>query len=145
MPHLIASGAHAICLHGSHILLIRRSLELDTWPGFWSIPGGKVEDGEFFRECALRETEEEIGITIDRDAIEQDIFVETRTVQGMKMHYFAVVSSWGGTPDNIEAHKHSDMQWFHIDDLPVPFVPHHMAALGCYKNGKSYTELDVAP
>jgi 8-oxo-dGTP diphosphatase len=145
MPHLLASGAHTICLHGSHVLLIRRSLELDTWPGFWSFPGGKVEEGEFFRECALRETEEEVGITIEGSNIEQDIFVETRTVQGMKMYYFAVVSDWDNMPENIEPEKHADIEWFHIDDLPTPFVPHHMAALDCYKTGKSYTELDVAP
>ena len=145
MPHLLASGAHTICLHGSHVLLILRSLELDTWPGFWSFPGGKVEDGEFFRECALRETEEEVGIVIDADNIDNDIFVETRTVQGMKMYYFAVISHWHNMPENIEPNKHADMQWFHIDELPKPFVPHHMAALDCYKNRKSYTEYDVAP
>ena len=49
------------------------------------------------------------------------------------MHYFAVVSNWDGTPENMEPHKHSDMQWFNIDELPTPFVPHQMAALDCYK------------
>jgi 8-oxo-dGTP diphosphatase len=145
MPQLIASWAHTICLHGTHVLLIRRGIELDTWPGFWAFPGGKVEEWEFFRECAIRETEEEVGITIERDSIEHDIFVENRSVQGIKMYYFAVVSSWVGMPANIEPSKHSDMQWFALDDLPSPFVPHHMAALDCFKTGKTYTEIDVAP
>lgn len=82
---------------------------------------------------------------MESDNIEHDIFVETRTVQGMKMYYFAVISDWNNMPENIEPKKHADMQWFHIDELPTPFVPHHMAALDCYKSGKSYTELDVAP
>lgn len=81
MSQFLASGAHTICLHGSHVLIIKRSLELDTWPGFWSFPGGKVENGEFFRECAQRETEEEVGIIVGLEDIKNDIFVEIRTVQ----------------------------------------------------------------
>jgi hypothetical protein len=86
-----------------------------------------------------------VGITINTSSIEKDIFVETRTVQGMKVYYFAIVSDWDNMPENIEPSKHLDMQWFPLDALPTPFVPHHLAALSCYKTGKSYTELDVAP
>ena len=31
-------------------------------PGFWELPGGKIEPGESAREAAIRELEEEIGI-----------------------------------------------------------------------------------
>lgn len=40
---------------GSEILLIRRN-------GFWDLPKGKIEKGESYEECALREVEEETGI-----------------------------------------------------------------------------------
>lgn len=63
----------------------------------------------------------------------------------MKMYYFGVVSDWDGMPDNIERDKHLDARWFELDDLPHPFVPHHLAALDCYRTGNSYTEIDVAP
>ena len=33
------------------------------WPG-WSFPGGKVESGESFYDCALREIKEETGFTV---------------------------------------------------------------------------------
>lgn len=104
-----------------------------------------MEEGEFFRECAIRETEEEVGISVDTSAIQSDIFVETRTAQGIKMYYFGIVRDWDGMPENIEPHKHLDARWFALDDLPQPFVPHHLAALDCYKKGNSYTEIDVAP
>jgi ADP-ribose pyrophosphatase YjhB (NUDIX family) len=35
------------------------------WYGTYTIPKGKVEEGESFVEAAIRETEEEIGIKID--------------------------------------------------------------------------------
>ena len=63
----------------------------------------------------------------------------------MKIYYFAVTSTWIGMPENLEPAKHTDMQWFALDDLPSPFVPHHMSALDCFHSGKAYTETDVAP
>ena len=49
-------------MHGSHVLLIKRSNSTEVWPNFWAFPGGKVDANELFREAALREAEEEIGI-----------------------------------------------------------------------------------
>jgi 8-oxo-dGTP pyrophosphatase MutT (NUDIX family) len=42
-------------------LLVRRTAEGDH-AGEWSIPGGKIEDGETAEEAAERECEEELGI-----------------------------------------------------------------------------------
>lgn len=39
------------------------------WFATYSIPKGRVEDGEDHLACALRETEEELGIKIDADKI----------------------------------------------------------------------------
>lgn len=48
-------------------------------------------------------------------------------------------------PENIEEDKHTDMIWCNMDELPSPFVPHHLCAIDCLKSGNTYTELDVAP
>jgi len=45
-----------------HILYEQRSSKLKTQPGDVCFPGGVMEPGETPVECALRETEEEIGI-----------------------------------------------------------------------------------
>ena len=49
-----------ICFRGDDVLLIRRG----TAPrkGEWSIPGGRIENGESERDAALRELFEETGI-----------------------------------------------------------------------------------
>ena len=45
-----------------NILLTLRSRQLTNHPGQISFPGGKVNSKESFYDCALRETEEEIGL-----------------------------------------------------------------------------------
>ena len=47
---------------GLHIIFERRSSRMKTQPGDVCFPGGRMEPGESPVECALRETEEEIGI-----------------------------------------------------------------------------------
>lgn len=91
---LIPSGAHIILLHGSHILLLRRSSSVPNWPGHWCFPGGKVDEGELFREAAIRETLEETGVTIDPDTIEEEFLINARYVNGTRMYYFGLVTDW---------------------------------------------------
>ena len=49
-----------------HILYEQRSTKIKTQPGDVCFPGGVMEKGETPIECALRETEEEIGIPQDK-------------------------------------------------------------------------------
>ncbi len=53
-------GAGTILTDGKVILLLKRGDKGD-FPGYWSLPGGKVEDGETFLGGAQRETREETG------------------------------------------------------------------------------------
>lgn len=48
------------------VLIQRRSLQKPNWPGRWCCSaGGCVQHGETPLEAALRETQEELGITLD--------------------------------------------------------------------------------
>ena len=47
---------------GLHLLFEKRSGNIKQ-PGDICFPGGRIEEGESITECALRETDEEIGIT----------------------------------------------------------------------------------
>lgn len=59
-------------LHGSNgleLLFTVRGEELTHHAGQISFPGGAVDDGESIEEAALRETREEVGIEVPREAI----------------------------------------------------------------------------
>ncbi|MFD8789403.1 NUDIX domain-containing protein [Streptomyces vinaceus] len=54
--------ADVVLLAAGHILLIERGW--DPHAGCWALPGGHVDKGETSLEAAVRELEEEAGITI---------------------------------------------------------------------------------
>lgn len=53
-------GASMVVLHGDAVLLVKRGRE--PLAGLWSLPGGRIEDGESSLEAALREAFEETGL-----------------------------------------------------------------------------------
>ena len=72
---------------GIHLLYEIRGKDLDRQPGEICFPGGEVEEGESYAECALRETFEEIGIEPDRI----ELIGELTTIYGIgrfAMHCF---------------------------------------------------------
>ena len=89
------------------VLLIR--LNKETSAGVWVPPGGKVETGEQARDCAIRETYEELGIKIEIDGIyglyEKTYGDEIWTFILYKAH---VVD---GTPKSQEPGKVVEVKW----------------------------------
>jgi isopentenyldiphosphate isomerase len=53
----------AVISTDGRLLIHRRSLDKDVWPGWWDIAaGGVVASGETYEDAARRELEEELGI-----------------------------------------------------------------------------------
>jgi len=48
-------------MDGGRVLLVKRSPDEPSFPGFWEFPGGSVELGETPAEAAAREFREECG------------------------------------------------------------------------------------
>lgn len=140
---LIPSAAHIIFLHGSQILLLRRSMHQPNWPGHWCFPGGKVDDDELLRESAIRETSEEVGITLSSDDIVADYVINARYTNGTRIYYFGVVTDWTGQPENKEEHLHEEAEWFSLNDLPLSIVPHHREAIEAMKHKTHFREYDA--
>ena len=60
--------AHALVKIGDKYLLIKRTPikrgKPNSFPEYWDIPGGMVEDGETPREAVIREAKEEVNLDI---------------------------------------------------------------------------------
>ena len=51
------------------LLLTRRAARLRAHAGQWALPGGRRDAGETAAEGALREVQEEVGLTLSTDAV----------------------------------------------------------------------------
>lgn len=92
--------------------------------GCWSIPGGHLEFGETFKQCARREALEETGLEITnivQGPTTNDIFVPENK------HYvsiFMIGQYQSGEPQIMEPEKNEMWGWFTFDALPSPlFLP----------------------
>ena len=84
--------------------------------GKWNGAGGKVEPGETPLAAAIRETEEEVGVTPKnaRKVAELDFFLTHEPGFNNYAHVF-VATEWDGEPRETEEMR---PQWFAISDIP---------------------------
>ena len=91
----------------------------DNWQ--WSTPGGKIDPGETFEDCAIRETKEETNLDIKNPRILtiRNHKSKTGTWTGVIMH----TTQYSGTPKTMEPDKHAEWRWFKLDELPDGILP----------------------
>src|SRR4030095_4474970 len=84
---------------GGEFLLAQRPAS-KVYPGFWEVPGGKIEAGEDPRAARDRELEQDLAIRV-RAATPWITRVYAYTHATVRLHFFRV-SAWDGDPRPLE-------------------------------------------
>jgi 8-oxo-dGTP diphosphatase len=121
------------------ILLIERTKEPNK--GCWSPIGGKLEMqlGESPYECAIRETEEEIGLQLTEHDLHLFCMISEKGYEG-KTHWlmflFDCLKPIHDLPPTIDEGQFSFFKESAIDDLPIPETDRKLL-WDIYKQGRS--------
>ncbi|OGN08164.1 MAG: hypothetical protein A3J46_00810 [Candidatus Yanofskybacteria bacterium RIFCSPHIGHO2_02_FULL_41_11] len=112
-------------MKGDEILLAakKRSLSgFDVAIGKWNGVGGKIDDGETIRSAATRELNEEIGVVVSEDDLEEagniKFYFKNKPEWAQHMHIF-VVKNWEGEPVETEEMK---PRWYKYHEIPLDLM-----------------------
>ena len=125
----------AVIVHdkaADRVLLIQRAPNAKFAPLHWDLPVGKADKGEAITTAAVRELKEETGLITEPAELQVAGIIHgawgVEAPNGFLTIVFAV-HRWDGEPVNTEPHKHRQVTWFPVDQLPSRHVPTTRQAL----------------
>ena len=125
MPEKIIDVAVGVLLRPDGTVLLGNRPADKPWPGWWELPGGKLEQGESVLQALTRELKEEIGITVTR-ATPWVTYVHTYPTTTVRLA-FCRVTEWTGEPQSLEGQL---LRWAPIETaqdvpqlLPATYPP----------------------
>jgi 8-oxo-dGTP diphosphatase len=102
---------------------------------------GHVERGETAYDAARREAREEVGVELG-DLTFVTSMQRTRHADPIdeRIDFFFSCRTWNGEPRIVEPSKCGGLEWYPLDSLPDPVVPHERFVLERLGTGvESYT------
>jgi 8-oxo-dGTP pyrophosphatase MutT (NUDIX family) len=121
MPEANLDGRMVDVSGGAAFLLCRRASRLNSHAAQWALPGGRIDPGESAVDAALRELNEEVGITLPDSAV-LGLLDDYSTRSG---YVITPVVVWGGgrldprpAPDEVVAAYRVGLHQLLRDDSP---------------------------
>ena len=111
----IAIGA--IVIHDGALLMVQRAN--DPGKGLWSLPGGRVEQGEYLADALRREVREETGLAVDVGELAGILEVPGDDLHYVILDFHATVD---GAVEPVAGTDASDVRWVPLD---------HVARMDC--------------
>ncbi len=109
-------GALAVVLRKGCVLLIERGIEPHL--GYWSLPGGVIDEGESAGEAAVRETLEETGLVVE---VVRGLGVVTGPLTGREHGVYLCAVVGGGL--RVSPPEVTDVRWVQYERLGGLMVP----------------------
>ena len=108
---------------GNKCLLCKRN-KRGSFPGMWSVPAGKIEDGEGTRSAAVREFKEETDLDINPDILKFNGILPRQTRDGK--HFKGLMFLYTYSTDEVltpdlenakDGEEHTECGYFTKDEL----------------------------
>lgn len=139
--HKIIPASFLILKNNDKILLMRR-FATGYFDGWYGLPSGHIEHGELPYECLIRETQEEIGITLLKaDVSLIHTMYRINGNEDDRVDFFFLAEKWSGEIQNIEPNKCDNMGWYPLSQLPENLIPPIRVVIQAWQRGETYTDL----
>ncbi len=137
LRHNIIADVHLLLLNEDQVLFGRRQ-NTGYEDGAHHLPSGHLEAGESVVAALIREAKEEIGVSIEPEAVEF-AHVMHNSSSGGRAAFFFTVRIWDGEPDNREPDKCSGLAWSSLDALPDHLIAYCRTALEHIAAGQPFS------
>lgn len=107
----------------------------------YAVPSGHVEDGETFKQAAVRETLEEVGLKIRPEDLIYKTTIHRQSSDSTRVDVWFEALAWSGEPENMEPDKHSKIEWLELDNLPDNTIDYISFGIECINAGQGYGEI----
>lgn len=131
-------GVGVLIVKDGQVLLAKR--KGSHGEGEYAFPGGHLEYGESFSECAIRETREETGIEISD--IKFQYLANIIKYAGKQYVHVGLTAKWkSGEPEVLETNKSEDWEWYPLDKFPEPVFEMCRLAIKSLNDGQTFYDL----
>ncbi len=116
-PETPLIGVGAIIIENGRVVLVKRGHP--PLAGEWSIPGGVLEVGELLKEAAIREANEETGLSVEPGEILGVFDRLIRAAGRVQYHYVLIDFLCRRVAGELKPGSDAaEVRWFAPDELP---------------------------
>lgn len=132
-------AAHLILRDSVGKILLMRRAGTEYGEGMLAFPAGHVDLGETPTASIIRETAEELGITVASASLAPAGVMFRRSLEP-RVDFFFTASVWEGTPRICEPNKCTGLVWADPDDLPSGTLDYIESAIANLGHGQHFSE-----
>lgn len=126
--HTPFAAVYLLLLEGDSVLLLERQ-NTGHRDGEYSLVAGHIEEGEAATEAMVREASEEVGIDVERSALDPVHVIHRNSGDRAYVDVFFACEEWAGRVENREPEKCAELAWYERSDLPANTVAYFEQAI----------------
>jgi 8-oxo-dGTP pyrophosphatase MutT (NUDIX family) len=118
----------------NQILIAKRVWWFSSW--LYNFPSGHLEDGESLEETAIRETKEEIWVSLKKGSLTLKHILHWQNLEMPYIYFYWSATEWEWEPTICEPDKCSDLKRVSYDEIEkYPLTPGDLKAIQSINKG----------